>query len=240
VAQTVITCHKGYITMTNKPSTQPDSAQPMVYQIRIEDHLHNQWTDWFEGLSITLEEDGNTLLTGPVIDQAALHGLLKKIRDLGMPLVSVNRIQFNVTHPSSSIRKKEMNTHTSTAGINPRVKLSLLWIFVILNMAYADILSLMDPTSIIRGIMVGAPMPAGGLLMGAIVMETSIAMVVLSWVLNYKVNRWVTSLIGVLMIWQIVIGGHGLYYLFFTVVEVVSILLIIWFSWKWTPEVEPI
>ena len=48
-----------------------------------------EWTDWFEGLTITLEEDGNTLLTGLVVDQAALHGLLKKVRDLGMPLLSV-------------------------------------------------------------------------------------------------------------------------------------------------------
>jgi len=133
-----------------------------------------------------------------------------------------------------------MNTNKSTTGIDPRIKLSLLWIFVVLSMAYADIISLMDPTSIIRGIMVGAPMPTGGLLLGAIVMEISIAMVVFSWVLNYKVNRWVTSIIGLFMIWQIVVGGHGLYYLFFTVIEVASILLIIWFSWKWKPVVEPI
>ena len=133
-----------------------------------------------------------------------------------------------------------MNTNKFTTGIDPRVKLSLLWIFVIVNMAYADILSLMDPTSIIRGIMVGAPMPAGGLLLGAIVMETSIAMVVLSWVLNYKVNRWVTSIIGVFMIWQIIIGGHGPYYVFFATVEVACIMLIIWFSWKWvSPETKP-
>jgi len=64
----------------------------MVYQIKIEGHLGRQWTDWFEGLTITLEDNGETLLTGPVIDQAALHGLLKKVRDLGLPLISVNRV----------------------------------------------------------------------------------------------------------------------------------------------------
>jgi hypothetical protein len=66
--------------------------QPMAYQIRIKGHLGPQWTDWFEGLTITLEEDGDTLLTGTVVDQAALHGYLRKVRDLGMPLLSVNRV----------------------------------------------------------------------------------------------------------------------------------------------------
>ncbi|HSL31105.1 MAG TPA: hypothetical protein VK900_18030 [Anaerolineales bacterium] len=65
----------------------------MIYQIRLESHLGSDWTDWFEGLSITLEDNGDTLLTGSVIDQAALYGLLKKVRDLGMPLISVNRIK---------------------------------------------------------------------------------------------------------------------------------------------------
>ncbi|MCX6078143.1 MAG: hypothetical protein NTW32_01300 [Chloroflexi bacterium] len=64
----------------------------MLYQIRIKGHLGRQRADCFEGLVITLEEDGNTLLTGAVVDQAALHGLLKKVRDLGMPLLSVNRV----------------------------------------------------------------------------------------------------------------------------------------------------
>ena len=70
-----------------------DSSQPIVYQIRLKGQLGSQWADWFGGLTITLEEDGHTLLTGPVIDQAALHGLLKKVRDLGMPLLSLNRVE---------------------------------------------------------------------------------------------------------------------------------------------------
>jgi hypothetical protein len=73
------------------PKTAP--SQPMVYQIRIKGHLGRQWTDWFGGLTVTLEDNGETLVTGPVVDQAALHGLLKKVRDLGMPLLSVNRVK---------------------------------------------------------------------------------------------------------------------------------------------------
>jgi hypothetical protein len=76
--------------MSKKQISKTTPGQTMVYQIRIKGHLGRQWTDWFGGLSITLEEDGNTLLTGPVVDQAALYGLLKKVRDLGMPLLSVN------------------------------------------------------------------------------------------------------------------------------------------------------
>ena len=62
--------------------------QPMVYQIRVKGHLDRRWTEWFGGMTITPTEDGDTLLTGPVADQAALHGLLRKVRDLGMPLIS--------------------------------------------------------------------------------------------------------------------------------------------------------
>jgi hypothetical protein len=79
--------------MSNELESKPTPSQPMICQIRLKGHLGSQWADWFEGLTITLEENGDTLLTGPVIDQAALHGLLKKVRDLGMPLVSVNPVE---------------------------------------------------------------------------------------------------------------------------------------------------
>jgi len=79
--------------MSNEFNPKTDPDQPVVYQIRIKGHLGRQWTGWFGGLSITLEDNGETLLTGPVVDQAALHGLLRQVRDLGMPLVSVIPLQ---------------------------------------------------------------------------------------------------------------------------------------------------
>ena len=79
--------------MSNEHNPERDAGQPMVYQIRIKGHLGDRWSDWFGGLTITLEENGDTLLTGPVVDQAALYGLLRKVRDLGMPLLSVIRVK---------------------------------------------------------------------------------------------------------------------------------------------------
>jgi hypothetical protein len=66
------------------------NSEAATYQIRIKGHLGPEWSDWFGGLDISLDDNGDTLLIGPVVDQAALHGLLRKVRDLGMPLVSVS------------------------------------------------------------------------------------------------------------------------------------------------------
>ncbi len=93
VAQTVLTGYTRDRGMLNEINSGSDPGQPMVYQIRIEGHLGREWADWFEGLTITALDNGQTLLTGPVVDQAALHGLLRKVRDLGMPLISVTRVR---------------------------------------------------------------------------------------------------------------------------------------------------
>jgi len=73
-------------------SNTSDSSQMMNYEIRVAGQLSAHWSEWFEGFTVALEPDGTTRLTGPVIDQAALYGLLKKVRDLGLPLISVNPV----------------------------------------------------------------------------------------------------------------------------------------------------
>lgn len=79
--------------MSNERTQRADLDRPLIYHIRIKGHLGDHWSDWFEGLTVTREENGDTLLAGLVTDQAALHGLIRKVRDLGMPLLSVNRVK---------------------------------------------------------------------------------------------------------------------------------------------------
>jgi hypothetical protein len=70
-----------------------------VYCLTIKGHLGSEWSEWFDGLTITLADNGETMLTGPVVDQTALHGLLTKIRDLGLPLLSLTRIDSDIDDP---------------------------------------------------------------------------------------------------------------------------------------------
>ena len=104
--------------MANNPDATTNLSQPAIYQIRLEGHLGVQWADWFNGLTITLAEDGDTLLTGPVADQAALHGLLKKVRDLGTPLVAVNRVSASAPH-SYHLLMGSVARHGSDRGVSP-------------------------------------------------------------------------------------------------------------------------
>ena len=97
--------------MANDRNIEPDPGPPLIYQIRIKGQLGPHWTDWFGGLTITPADNGDTLLTGPVADQAALHGLLRKVRDLGMPLISVVRVE-----PSEADASDEPYQHRSKKG----------------------------------------------------------------------------------------------------------------------------
>ena len=210
-----------------------DTPSPL-YEIRIAGHLSPQWMDWFEGLTITLE-NGDTLLSGPVADQAALHGLLKKVRDLGITLVSVNQVQFNKTHPYHS-KQGEIKMN-SLKKIDMKVLLSTLWIVVMFNMLKADILSLFIPGAAEElartSVSAGASIPQL-MLIGAVMGNLAIAMIILSRVLKYGINRWVnivTSLVTIAYIW----GGAASYphYIFIASVETICLLLIVWFAWTW-------
>jgi hypothetical protein len=92
--------------MGDKQTFDEKNNQHPWYEIRLKGHLDDRWAEWFEGLTITREENGDTLLTGPVIDQAALHGLIKKVRDLGLPLVSVSQVLVDETYPTHLIKEE--------------------------------------------------------------------------------------------------------------------------------------
>lgn len=79
--------------MSDKRNPKTDPDRPLVYHIRIQGHLARQWAGWLGDVTITLEDNGETLLTCSVVDQASLYGLLRKVRDLGMPLLSVTRLE---------------------------------------------------------------------------------------------------------------------------------------------------
>ena len=220
--------------MSKSPALKTNPSQPMIYQIRIKGHLDSQWTDWFEGLTITLE-NGDTLLTGPVVDQAALHGLLKKVRDLGMPLVSVVQVQSNETHSYRSKKGEKMNTNSKTVEMKDRkVILSTLWIFATLNYVYADVFTLFFNSTAQKETFA---MPQEAVLVFAILMETAIAMVLLSRVLKYGANRWANIAAGIFhtafVSWSLFGAPQPLFYMFFAAVEILCTLFIAWYAWNW-------
>lgn len=214
------------------------------YEIRIGGHLNAQWQDWFDGMSVTLEADGTTLLSGPVPDQPALYGLLRKVRDLGLPLVSVGqRIDTSNAPNSNEKENQKMNTSKNTTKkIDTKVLLSTLWVVVTINILTADILSLNIPGSaeelVKTSANTGLPIPLL-MLAGAILNELVIVMILLSRVLKYRVNRWVNILVGIFTIAYIwALPAPYLHYIFIATVESVCLLLIIWNAWKWSNSEE--
>jgi hypothetical protein len=97
--------------MSDKQAPTGSRSEPEQYEIRLAGHLDQRWAEWFDGLTLTHRSDGSTVLHGPVVDQAALHGLLQKVRDLGLPLVSV--AQLTPEPPAAPM------THQTTTGRTP-------------------------------------------------------------------------------------------------------------------------
>ncbi|MBL8096026.1 MAG: hypothetical protein JNL73_17765 [Anaerolineales bacterium] len=93
--------------MSNVEAPGPEPVRPPAYEIRLEGHLGPELAGWFEGLSVTTEDDGTTLLAGLIADQAALHGVLRKIRDVGLPLISIAQVQLGEAHRPRSSKEKE-------------------------------------------------------------------------------------------------------------------------------------
>ena len=212
------------------------------YEIRIEGRLDAQWQDWFDGMSITLEADGTTLLSGPVPDQPALYGLLRKVRDLGLPLVSVKQITGALNQQSSNEKRSntKMNTNGKTSKLNTKVLLSTLWVVVMVNMLKADILSLYIPGATDELARIAGETPIPQLMLGgAIMMEISIVMIILSRVLKYRANRWANIITSIITIVFVVVGRASYpHYTFIMTVEVICLLLIIWNAWKWSSSEE--
>lgn len=211
--------------IANLPSHVP------FYEIRVKGHLGAQWMMWFDGLTITLEESGDTLLSGPMADQPALYGALRKVRDLGMQLISVTQV-------NRSEQGEKMNTSITPAKkTNTKVLLSTLWIVVMISMLKADILSLFIPGSteeVARtAASAGASIPQ--LMLGAAIMgEIALVMIILSRVLKYGINRWINIVVGVVTILYIWCGAVSYpHYIFITAVETICLLLIIGFAWMW-------
>lgn len=137
-----------------------------------------------------------------------------------------------------------MNLDNKTTQVDMKAKLSTLWIFLMFNMAFADIFGFMYPGSlkqIMTGIVDGTQITPEFLLIAAIVTEIPIAMVFLSRLLKHGANRWVNIIGAVITILWVILGGSWstLTYVFFTTIEIVCALVIIWTVWKWKPAIEP-
>jgi hypothetical protein len=211
---------------------------PTIYEIRVAGHLSPQWADWFEGLTITLEEDGNTLLTGPVADQAALHGLLKKVRDLGLSLLSVNQVPPLEPTNQQYRSKERMNTNNKLIEVqDKKVTLSTLWVFVMFCIAYADIIGFIEPgtlENIING-NVGFELTPAIILIFSLFQAIPIAMILVSRWFRRDVNRWLNIVASVLTLLYVLGGGNweSASYPVFAALEVVAMLGIIWLAWNW-------
>jgi hypothetical protein len=140
----------------------------------------------------------------------------------------------------------KMNTVTKATEIDWKVGLSTLWLFATLNYLYCDVVTVMDPQKLnqfVAGTVGGMEITQGFLLGAGILVEIPIAMVLLSRILKYRLNRWTNivagSIMTVVQILTLLPSTPTMYYMFFSIIEIASTSLIVWYAWKWSnPEVE--
>jgi hypothetical protein len=216
------------------------NSNAKVYKIRLMGHLDARWGNLFEGMTITLEDNGDTLLTGPVIDQAALHGLLKKVRDLSLSLISINQVPPLEPINQLSMEQK-MNTSNKLIQIqDKKIILSILWVFVMFCIAYADIIGFIEPGTlekIINGD-VGFTLTPAIIVMISLIQALPIAMIVISRLFRRGVSRWLNIAASVLTLLYVLGGGNweSTSYLVFATLEAASMLGIIWQAWTWRSD----
>jgi hypothetical protein len=216
-----------------------DKPTPTVqhYEIRLKGHLDAHWGNQFEDMTITLEEDGNTLLSGPVADQSALHGLLKKVRDLGLTLLSINKV-LPLEPTKQPNKEKRMNASNKLIQVQDRkVTLSTLWVFVMFCIAYADLIGFIEPgtlENIING-NTGFALTPALILVFSLFQAIPIVMILVSRWFRRDVNRWLNIVASVLTLLYVLGGGNweSVSYPVFAALEVIAMLGIIWLVWTW-------
>ena len=237
--------------ISDKQTFDEKHNQHQRYEIRLKGHLDDRWTEWFEGLTVSLEEDGNTLLTGLVVDQAALHGLLKKIRDLGLPLVSVNRVQFNETHPYRSKKEIKMNTtkgsplgtnnETANNLLDVRIILAVVWVAGMLSSLNGDTYRLSAMTKPLG-------VSSNQLSVFAVLLVGHVLMSGLTLTLKSPMSCWANRIIGIFYalfilafeVLHLFVWRSAGYEIVWSTAQLVFALLVVWYAWKWpNPEGQP-
>lgn len=225
------------------------------YEIRIEGHLDDRWQDWFDGWTVIRQAGGTTLLSGPVPDQPALYGLLRKVRDLGLPLFSVRQIKdashqqilktqrIEPMNANLKLDKKVPQMALEDIKLNVKLKLAALWTSFMFLYIYVDYFALYMPSKI-ENILKGKVFVfdiTPGFIMTALGLSTiPMLMIFLSVALPPKVNRWINIIVAIVHIPYMLFNLTGVAWMhmyFAAVVEVVLLLLIIRYAWRW-PLIE--
>jgi hypothetical protein len=219
-----------------------------TYELRVKGHLGDRWSHDLGGLAVRQQQDGTTVLTGSIVDQAALHGVIIRIRDLGLPLLSVRRIDTsgdrNVFHEEGIMKTgRGASRALEDVKVDVKLKLAALWASVMFLYIYVDYFGFFKP-EFIEDILVGRVWQfdvTQAFLLGALASVTIPAlMIFLSVGLPAKANRWTNIVVAAIYIPFSLFNLAGeawAFMVFGAAVEVVLLVLIIGYAWKW-PGIE--